>query len=119
MNGQALMGKSIKVSTAYQQSKEEAQAENEESETQLLLRQKLYAQFYSSINDPQVKAEYERQVLKTFGAEDVKKPPLKQSLEEVRTLSYEETLESQKLLEIIPKVVNSKWKANIEENIYQ
>jgi hypothetical protein len=31
------------------------------------MRQKLYAQFYSSLNDPQMKAEYEKQILKTFG----------------------------------------------------
>jgi RNA recognition motif-containing protein len=88
VNGQALLGKSLKVSTAYLKSKEEAQVENEESESQLLLRQKLYTQFYSSINDPQFKTEYERQVLKTFGAEDAKKPTLKQSLEGVRSLSH-------------------------------
>ena len=67
------MGKPLKVSTAHQKSKEETQVENEETENQLLLRQKLYAQFYSSINDPQVKAEYEKQVLKTFGEEDIPK----------------------------------------------
>lgn len=65
MNGQSLLGKALKVSTAFMKTKEEVH--EEESEQQLLLRQRLYAQFYSSLNDPQMKAEYERQILKTFG----------------------------------------------------
>lgn len=80
MNGYVLLSKAIKVSTAYLKPKDEP-AEPEESEIQLMHRQKLYAQFYSSINDPAIKAEYERQVLKTFGSSDAgKKPSLKQSL---------------------------------------
>lgn len=78
MNGQSLLGKALKVSTAFMKTKEEAH--EEESEQQLLLRQKLYAQFYSSLNDPQMKAEYERQILKTFGNEDGKRLSLKHSL---------------------------------------
>jgi hypothetical protein len=58
MNGQALMGKPIKVSTAYMKTKEETTNEPEETDSQLLIRKKLYAQFYSSMNDPQMKAEY-------------------------------------------------------------
>jgi hypothetical protein len=59
-------------------------------------RQKLYAQFYSSINDPAIKAEYEKQVLKTFGSSDAgKKPSLKQSLEAIRTLPYARTVQSE------------------------
>ena len=59
MNGANLMGKSIKVSTAFTKTKEEtAVNEAEESENQLLVRQRLYAQFYSSLNDPQMKTEY-------------------------------------------------------------
>ena len=65
MNGQSLLGKALKVSTAFMKTKEEVH--EEESEQQLLLRQRLSAQFYSSLNDPQMKAEYERQILKTFG----------------------------------------------------
>ena len=84
-----------------------------------MLRQKLYAQFYSSINDPQTKAEYEKQVLKTFGDQELKKKTLKQSLSGVRSLSYEETLPSQKLLEVIPKAVSSSWRSSIEQRIYQ
>lgn len=56
MNGQPFLGKPLKVSTAYLKPKEETQVDNDETESQLLLRQKLYAQFYSSINDPQAKA---------------------------------------------------------------
>lgn len=78
MNGQSLLGKALKVSTAFMKTKEEVH--EEESEQQLLLRQKLYAQFYSSLNDPQMKAEYERQILKTFGNEDGKRLSLKHSL---------------------------------------
>jgi hypothetical protein len=84
-----------------------------------LLRQKLYAQFYSSINDPAVKAEYEKQIIKTFGSEEGKKPSLKQSLEGVRSLSFAETLESQKLLEVIPRAVFGSRGRAMEERIYQ
>ena len=83
------------------------------------MRQKLYAQFYSSINDPQVKAEYEKQVLKTFGDEELKKQTLKQSLSGVRSLSYNETLSSIDLLKVIPKAVNNSRRSQIEQKIYQ
>lgn len=50
-------------------------------ESQIADRLKLYQQFYSMTNDPQLKAEYERQIQKTFGIEDAtKKMSLKQSL---------------------------------------
>jgi hypothetical protein len=65
------------------------------------------------INDPQVKAEYEKQLQKTFGSEEGKKPTLKQSLEGVRSLSYAETLESVKMLEIIPKAVSNSYRSRM------
>lgn len=40
------------------------------------------------LNDPLLKAEYEKQALKTFEATDSVKGSFKQKLENVRTLSY-------------------------------
>ena len=73
MNGFVFMGKALKVSNAHSNTKVETQVEIEEQENQLLLIQKLYEQFFNSINDPSIKAEYERQVIKTFGNESTKK----------------------------------------------
>jgi hypothetical protein len=47
------------------------------------------------VNDPQLKAEYEKQIQKTFGNEDNnKKHTLKHSLESVRSLTYNQTIKS-------------------------
>lgn len=40
------------------------------------------------LNDPLLKAEYEKQALKTFEAVDSVKGSLKQKLEGIRTLTY-------------------------------
>jgi len=47
------------------------------------------------LNDPLLKAEYEKQALKTFEATDSVKGSFKQKLENVRTLSYQETKRSE------------------------
>ena len=119
MNGQSLNGKIFKVSTAYLKPKEEGTEEYDEVEGLLLLRQKLYTQYYSSLNDPLVKAEYEKQILKTFGNEESKKLTIKQSLESVGSLSYAESRKSEYLLNLVPKSVENRRRMAVEERIYQ
>lgn len=69
-NGQNVFGKVIKVSNAYLKTKEETSTAtdgNEEADNQQMQRQMLFSQYYSMVNDPNLKIEYEKQIQKTFG----------------------------------------------------
>lgn len=66
MNGQTIGDKVIKVSQAHQKQKEQTHEGEEQNQTEAAKRIKLYEGFYSMLNDPLLKAEYEKQALKTF-----------------------------------------------------
>ncbi len=56
------------------------QEAEEENQTEAAQRIKIYEHFYSMLNDPLLKAEYEKQAMKTFEASDSSKGSFKQKL---------------------------------------
>ncbi len=57
------------------------------------------------MDDPLLKAEYQKQALKTFQETDVKTATFKQKMENIRSLSYQETKKSQNFLNHLPKIL--------------
>lgn len=58
---------------------------------------KIYKQYYSLMNDPLLKTTYEKQMEQSFGSHEDEKT-MKQKLEGLRSLPFEQTKSSEKYL---------------------
>ena len=73
-------------------SKEEhGNEESDNSESMIAPIMKLYEEHYSMMNDPQLKAEYEKQMMKTFGMETPTKQNFRENLEKISIVPREKT----------------------------
>ena len=98
--------------------KEENRDEEEQNETEAGHMIKIYQQFYSMMNDPILKAAYEKQMEQSFGGEWEDQKNVKSRLEGLRSLSYEQTRSSEKYVESLPRWVTSQAKQKIESHIF-
>ena len=74
---------------------------------------KTYQQFYSMMNDPILKAAYEKQMEQSFGAETEINKNVKQRLEGLSSLPYPQTKSSEKYVKSLTKYVIGETKKNI------
>jgi len=70
------------------------------------------------MNDPILKATYEKQLEKSVVGEQVAKKSFKQRLESIRTLPYSQTKASESYVESLPKVVSFMSRKDIESRIF-
>ena len=97
-------GRNLKVSHAYMKNKDENnKEEDEQCETEAGQMIRTYQQYYSMMNDPILKAAYEKQMEQSFGREAEGKKSVKQSLENLRSLPYEQTRKSEKYIDTLPR----------------
>ena len=74
---------------------------------------KMYQQYYSMMNDPILKAAYEKQMEQSFGAESESKKGVRQSLENLRSLTYKQTQNSERYLETLPRWISNAAKKSV------
>ena len=71
--------------------KQEGKEEEEENNTEAGQMMRVYQQFYSMMNDPILKATYEKQMEKSMSGDQTNKKTFKQRLESIKVLPYSQT----------------------------